>query len=84
MELRDHLHAPSRFTPVERDAGTHWIGGWVDPTAGLETVSKRKTLSPCWDLNPDYPIVQTVVSRYTDWAIQAHAWDTLGRQTRQE
>jgi hypothetical protein len=24
-----------RFTP-----GTHWIGGWVDPTAGLDDVKK--------------------------------------------
>jgi hypothetical protein len=26
---------PCRFTPGERAPGTHWIGGWVDPRAGL-------------------------------------------------
>jgi hypothetical protein len=30
---------PGRFTPWESAPGTHWIGGWVGPTASLE---KRK------------------------------------------
>jgi hypothetical protein len=29
-----------RFTP-----GTHWIGGWVGPKAGLEDTKKRKLLT---------------------------------------
>jgi hypothetical protein len=29
-----------RFTP-----GAHWIGGWVDPRAGLDDVEKRKFLT---------------------------------------
>jgi hypothetical protein len=29
-----------RFVP-----GTHWIGGWVSPTAGLEDLEKRKFLT---------------------------------------
>jgi hypothetical protein len=33
-----------RFTPGERAPGTHWIGGWVDPRAGLDDVEKRKFL----------------------------------------
>jgi hypothetical protein len=36
---------PGRFTPGERDPGTHWIGGWVDPRAGLDGVEKRKFLT---------------------------------------
>jgi hypothetical protein len=32
------------FTPGERDYDTHWIGGWVDPRAGLDDVEKRKFL----------------------------------------
>jgi hypothetical protein len=28
---------PGRFTPGERGPSTHWIGGWVDSRAGLET-----------------------------------------------
>jgi hypothetical protein len=31
---------PVRFTPRERAPGTHWIGGWVDPTAGLDDTEK--------------------------------------------
>jgi hypothetical protein len=27
---------PCRFTPFERAPGTHWIGGWVGPRAGLD------------------------------------------------
>jgi hypothetical protein len=34
-----------RFKPGERAAGTHWIGGWVDPRAGLDD-EKRKFLTP--------------------------------------
>jgi hypothetical protein len=36
---------PGRFTPTERAPGTHWIGGWVDPRAGLDDVEKRKFLN---------------------------------------
>jgi hypothetical protein len=36
--------SPGRFTPGERAPGTHWIGGWVDPRAGLD-VKKRKFLT---------------------------------------
>jgi hypothetical protein len=32
---------PGRFTPRERAPGTHWIGGWVGPRAGLDAVVKR-------------------------------------------
>jgi hypothetical protein len=33
---------PGRFSPGERSHGTHWIGGWVDPRAGLGEVEKGK------------------------------------------
>jgi hypothetical protein len=36
---------PCRFTPGERAPDTHWIGGWVDPRAGLDDVEKRKFLT---------------------------------------
>jgi hypothetical protein len=36
---------PGPFTPGERAPGTHWIGGWVGPRAGLDDVKKRKILS---------------------------------------
>jgi hypothetical protein len=31
-----------RFTPRERAPYTHWRGGWVVPTDGLDAVVKRK------------------------------------------
>jgi hypothetical protein len=37
---------PGRFIPGERATGTHWIGGWMDPTAGLDDVERRKFLPP--------------------------------------
>jgi hypothetical protein len=36
---------PGRFTPGERTPDTHWIGGWVDPRAGLDDVEKRTFLT---------------------------------------
>jgi hypothetical protein len=60
-----------RFTPRERDPGTHWIGGWVGPRAVLDAVVKRKILSSRRESNPRTPIIQPVAQRYTDWAITA-------------
>jgi len=37
MEVSNQLHAPAVLPP-----STHWIGGWVVPRAGLETVVKTK------------------------------------------
>jgi hypothetical protein len=52
MGVSGQFHYPGHFTPKERAPSTHWIGGWVDPRAGLDTVVKRKILSPCRDSNP--------------------------------
>jgi hypothetical protein len=57
---------PSRFAPRERDSGTHWIGCWVGPRAGLDAVEKRKIPSPRQESNPRTPIVQPVAIRYID------------------
>jgi len=38
--------------PARSPALYHWIGGGVDPRAGLEAVVKRKITNPCRDLNP--------------------------------
>jgi len=32
------ISRPGRFTPRERAPCTRWIGGWVDPRAGLDAV----------------------------------------------
>jgi hypothetical protein len=36
---------PCRFSAGERAPGTHWIGGWVDPKAGLDNMEKQKLLN---------------------------------------
>jgi hypothetical protein len=42
-----------RFTPGKRAPGTHWIGGWVSPKAGLDDVEKRKFFTlPGLELRP--------------------------------
>jgi hypothetical protein len=52
-----------RFTPGGRAAGSHWTGGWVGPTAGLDDMEKSKFLSlPGLKLLP-------AAGRYTDCAI---------------
>jgi hypothetical protein len=35
---------PGRFTPEERDPGTHCIEGWVDLRTGLDNRKKLKFL----------------------------------------
>jgi hypothetical protein len=35
-----------RFTPEEEAPGTHWVGGWVDPRVGLDSIEKRKIYLP--------------------------------------
>jgi len=33
-----------RFNPEERAPGINWMGGSMDPTAGLETVEREESL----------------------------------------
>jgi hypothetical protein len=52
MEMKSELHAlaalspykeppvPGCYTAVERDPGTHWIGGLMGTRAGLDAVEK--------------------------------------------
>jgi hypothetical protein len=56
---------PRPLYPMERALGAHWIGGWVDPRAVLDTVVKRKIPRPRRESNPRTPIVQPVAQRYT-------------------
>jgi hypothetical protein len=58
--------SPSRFTPEERASGTNWLGGWVGPSGGFDTVNKRRISCKS---NPKPPVVEPVASRYTCWAM---------------
>jgi hypothetical protein len=55
---------PGSFTPRERAPGTHWIGGWVGPEVGLDTVVKRKFPVPARTRAPDIPARSTVPELY--------------------
>ena len=57
---------PRPLYPRERP-GTHCIGGWLGPRAGLDRCGKSRPL-PGFDPRT----VQPVASRYTDWDIPAH------------
>jgi hypothetical protein len=44
---------PGRFTPGETAPGTHLIGVWMDPRAGMDDMEKRKFLTlPGLELRP--------------------------------
>jgi hypothetical protein len=54
MEVIRFTHRP--LYSQGKTPGTHWVGGWVSPKAGLDTVSKRKIPSPRRESNPDHYI----------------------------
>jgi hypothetical protein len=64
----------ARFTLGE-SPGTHWIGGWVDPRAGLDYV--QKIFDPTGTRTPTSSVVEDVGSRFTDYAISAVNVDWL-------
>jgi hypothetical protein len=51
--MSSQLHALAVLPPKERARGTHWLGDWVRPTAGLDDMGKRKFLTlPGRELQP--------------------------------
>jgi hypothetical protein len=58
---------PLPLYPRERAPGTHFIGGWVDPRAGLDDMAKWKFFTLLGVELPLSLVVQPVASRYTDW-----------------
>jgi hypothetical protein len=61
------VNATPRLLYLRERPGTHCIGGWVGPRAGLDGCGKSRP-PPGFDPRT----VQPVASRYTDWAIPAH------------
>jgi len=55
-----------RFTPRERASGTHRIGGWMGPRAGLKAAAKRKISCLCRESNPGRP-ARVVVIIHMGW-----------------
>jgi len=67
MEVIGQLH------PGERNPSTHWIGGWVGPSADLDAVAKWKDFCPWQESNPSRPAhsllsVLTALSRLVKYA----------------
>jgi hypothetical protein len=52
-----------RALPLGKDPRTHWIGGWVDLTTGLDTKPEEKSFASCGYRTP---VVQSVVRHYSD------------------
>jgi len=44
----------------KRSPSTHWIGGWLGPSAVLDAVAKRKIPSHHQESKPRTPIIQPV------------------------
>jgi hypothetical protein len=54
---------PGRFTPRETAPGTHCVGGWMGPRAGLGVMEKRKFACLCRESNPDSSVYQAPVAQ---------------------
>jgi hypothetical protein len=57
------------FSPRERTTGTHWTGGWVGPTAGLDTEIRGKNLLRSAG---DRTSITPSSRHYTDWPPATH------------
>jgi hypothetical protein len=44
------------LSPAERALGTHCIGGWVGPRAGLDAETRRKIFCLCLESKPGRPV----------------------------
>jgi hypothetical protein len=42
------------FTTRRKVLGTHWIGGWVGPTAGQDALQKRRILTLLFNFTLEY------------------------------
>jgi hypothetical protein len=67
MGMGDQRHASAGLPPEK--TGTHFTGGWVGPTAGLDGCRKSRP-PPAFDPRT----VQPVASRYTDCAMPANTY----------
>jgi hypothetical protein len=38
MEVSGLLYVPAAFPTGKKALGTHWVGGWIGPTAGVDTI----------------------------------------------
>jgi hypothetical protein len=52
MDVYIHISLTSASCPSHFTPGTHWIGGWVEPRAGLDDFGEKKILDPTGTRTP--------------------------------
>jgi hypothetical protein len=67
MGVSGQSHAPAAPYLRERTPGTHWVEGWVDLRAGLNTEVRGKILYLCWGLNPGRPVYPRIINQRKGW-----------------
>jgi hypothetical protein len=55
---------PGRFNSGERTFSKHWIGGWVGPKGGLDTVEKICDVRKFW-WPPSFEIVPYLINSFS-------------------
>jgi hypothetical protein len=71
MEVSDQLHAPAALPPQGKSTWYPLDRRLGELPERVWTRRRREIPSPRRDSNPDHPIVEPIVSRYTDRAIAA-------------
>jgi hypothetical protein len=56
---------PDSFNPREWIPDTHWIGGWMSPRAGLDTVVKKKFPAPTGTRTTHHPTRRPPLNNWT-------------------
>jgi hypothetical protein len=60
MGMSGQRHAPAALYHRGKDPGTHWTGGWVGPTACVDSQVRGKIICLCRGSNLDRPKVQSI------------------------
>jgi hypothetical protein len=72
MWVSGQLHAQAALPSGERTSGTNWIGGWLGPRAGLDTVAKTISSRPYRESNPGRPVRNLVTVLTELRQLQSH------------
>jgi len=67
-----------RFSPEKEPPVHHWLGGWVGPRAGLDSVARRKIPDPTGPA----PSVVTALTELSRLVLSDALWKTVYKQNR--
>jgi hypothetical protein len=70
MEVNGQFHALATSASEKMPLGTHWIGCWMDPRAGLEDMEHLHLLS-YQKSNSATSLTQPIADSYTNYATKA-------------